>query len=72
MQDYRGCIPTNFSKEIQRMARKYRFIRREDVKIEILGKILRNSTRICQFIGANLGDEIDELKNIRNLPEDGA
>ncbi len=37
-----------------------------------LGKILRNSTRICQFIGANLGDEMDELLTIRNLPEDGA
>ena len=72
MQDYRGCIPSNFSKEIQRMAREYHFIRRQDVKTEILGKILRNSARMCQFIGANLGDEIEELKNIRNLPEDGA
>ena len=71
MQDYRGCIPVNFSKDIQGMTREYRFIRRQDVKTKILGKILRNSSRICQFIEANLGDKIEELKNIRNLPEDG-
>ncbi len=71
MQDYRGCIPTDFSKEIQNMARNYHFIRRQDVKTETLGKILRNSTRICYFIGVNMGHEMDELRNIRNLPEDG-
>ncbi len=71
MQDYRGCIATHFSKEIQSIARQYSFIRRQDVKTETLGKILRNSSRICQFIGANLGDELDELRCIRNLPEDG-
>ncbi len=71
MQDYRGCIPMNFSKEIQTMARKYPFIRRQDVKTKTLGKILRNSTRICKFIGVNLLNEVDELRNIRNLPEDG-
>ena len=75
MQDYRGCIPHYlhyFSKEIQSMTREHRCIRRQVVKTKILGKILRNSSRICQFIGANLGDNIEELKNIRNLPEDGA
>ena len=71
MQDYRGCIPTNFSKEIQHMALKYRFIRRHDVRTKVLGKILRNSTRICQFLGVNLGDDMEELRNIRNLPQDG-
>ena len=53
------------------MTRKYRFLRRQDVKKEILKKILRNSTRICQFIGANLEDKVDEVRNVRNLPEDG-
>ncbi len=72
MQDYRGCIPTDYSKAIQNMVRKYRFIRRQDVKTESLGKVLRNSSRICQFIGANLESEMEELRNIRNLPEDGA
>ncbi len=71
MQDYRSCVPTNFSKEIQHMARNYCFIRR-DVKTETLGKILRNSSRICQFIEASMENEKDELRNIRNLPEDGA
>ncbi len=72
MQDYRGCIPTNFTKEIQQIARTYHFIRRQDVKTEPLGKILRNSSRICQFIETNLEDGNDDLRNIRNLPEDGA
>ncbi len=72
MQDYRGCIPANFSKEIQSMARKFRFIRHQDVKTKTLEKILRNSSRICQFIGANMEEELDELQSIRNLPEDGA
>ncbi len=72
MQDYRGLVPTNFRTEIKRMTQKHRFIKQQDVKVESLGKIIRNSNHICQFIATNLGDEMDELRNVRNLPEDGA
>ncbi len=71
MQDYRGGIPKDFSKEIKTMARINPLIRRQNVKTETLRKILRNSNRICKFLGANLEDDLGELRSIRNLPEDG-
>ncbi len=70
MQDYRGCIPVNFSRQIGAMARKYPFLRQE-VRIEVLGKVLRNSHRICQFINSNIPDgEIGYVQGTRNLPND--
>ncbi len=70
MQDYRGCIPINFTKEIRTMAKKYTFLRYE-IRMESLGKVLRNSHRVCQFINGNIGDEdLEEIQGIRNLPND--
>lgn len=72
MQDYRGCIPVDFTTQIRAMALKYPFIKRLGVRVESLGKILRNSSRICQFVGTNMAnDDMEGLPSIRNLPEDG-
>ncbi len=71
MQDYRGCIPEDCSKTIRDIA-ALALIRRWDVETVRLGKVLRNSYRICQFLKANMGDKnASELQAIRNLPEDG-
>ncbi len=70
MQDYRGCISVNFTKQIAAMTRKYPFLRHE-LRTECLGKVLRNSHRICHFINSNTeGEELEEIHGIRNLPDD--
>ncbi len=71
MQDYRGCVSNQFTEQIRKMAREYPFIRRQDVKVKPLGRVLRNCKRICQFMGMYMPDDVDELRSIRNLPEDG-
>ncbi len=75
MQDYRGCIPKDCTKQIRNIALRQTFIKRQDVRTERLEKILRNSRRVCQFIQANfvedVGEDPEEIQGIRNLPEDG-
>ena len=67
MQDYRGCIPPNFAKQIRSMARKYNF----SVRTESIGKVLRNSHHICRFVNSNMGDEeLEEIQAVRNVPDD--
>ncbi len=70
MQDYRGCVPADCAKVIRDIA-VLNLIKRCNVKTVCLGKNLRNSYRICQFLQANMGDKQRELQAIRNLPEDG-
>ncbi len=71
MQDYRGCIPENFVTQLESLAESY--VGKYKVQIEPLGKILRNSRRICQFTKACLGtgNYVDELSTVRQIPEDG-
>ena len=71
MQDYRGCISTDFAKLIRNTA-AFNSIKGRDVDTVCLDKILRNSYRICKFLKANM-DALheEELQAIRNLPEDG-
>ncbi len=71
MHDYRGCISSDFTKQIRKIALQYPFISRQDVRVECLGKILRNSQRIFQFVTVSLEEDIDDILRIRNLPEDG-
>ena len=71
MQDYRGCIPTDFSQEIKNMARAYYFLKQQDVETHTIETILRNSTRICKYMCTKLDEKRDKLRTIRNLPEDG-
>ncbi len=72
MQDYRGCIPEDFITQLRALAAKY--VTEYNIAVEPLGKILRNSRRICQFTMAcmNAGTgNIDELSTVRQIPEDG-
>ncbi len=71
MQDYRGCTPGDFVTQLEALA--VRYVGNYHVKIEPLGKILRNSRRICQFTKACLGtgNYVDELTTVRQIPEDG-
>ena len=71
MQDYRGCTPGDFVAQLEALAGRY--VGNYHVKVEPLGKILRNSRRICQFTKACLGTDnyVDELTTVRQIPEDG-
>ena len=71
MQDYRGCTNDNFTNQLETLAARY--VGKYHVKIDSLGKILRNSGRVCQFIKACLGTDnyVGELSTVRQLPEDG-
>ena len=71
MQDYRGCTPDNFVPQLEALAGQY--VGNYHVKSEPLGKILRNSRRICQFTKACLGTDNfeNELTTVRQIPEDG-
>ena len=71
MQDYRGCTPDKFVTQLEALAGRY--VGNYHVRIEPLGKILRNSCRICQFTKACLGTDnyVDELSTVRQIPEDG-
>ncbi len=71
MQDYRDCTPGNFVTQLEALA--VRYVGNYQVKIEPLGKILRNSRRICQFTKTCLGTDnyVDELTTVRQIPEDG-
>ncbi len=70
MQDYRGCTPDDFVTKLEALARRYVGYK---LQVEPLGKILRNSRRICQFTKAclGMGSCVDELTTIRQIPEDG-
>ena len=72
MQDYRSCTPDNFVTQLEALAGRY--VGNYHVKSELLGKILRNSRRICQFTKACLatGNYVEELiSTVRQVPEDG-
>ncbi len=71
MQDYRGCTPDDFVNQLEALSGRY--VGKYKVQIEPLGKILRNSRRICQFAKACMGtsDYVDELSTIMQIPEDG-
>ncbi len=71
MQNYRGCTPDDFAFQLETLAG--RFVGKYNVQVEPLGKILRNSRRICQFTKACMGTGkyVDELSTVRHLPEDG-
>ena len=70
LQDYRGCMPDDFVTNLEALAGRY--VGKYHVKIEPLGKILRNSRRICQFTKACMGtDDVDELNTVLQIPEDG-
>ena len=70
MQDYRNCTPGDFVTQLEALAGQY--VGRYNVQIEPLGKILRNSHRICQFAKACMGTgNADELCTVRQIPEDG-
>ena len=74
MQDYRGCTPDYFVTRLEALAG--RFFGKHNVQIEYLGKILRNSRRICQFTKACMGTDdylacLGELCTVRQIPEDG-
>ncbi len=70
MQDYRGCTPDDFVTQLEALAGQH--VGRYNIQIEPLGKILRNSHRICQFIKACMGTgNADELSTVRQIPEDG-
>ncbi len=70
MQDYRGCTPDDFVTQLEALAGQY--VGKYNVQTEPLGKILRNSLRICQFTKACMGTgTVDELSTVRQIPEDG-
>ena len=70
MQDYRGCTPGDFVTQLEVLAGQY--VGKYNVKTEPLGKILRNSRRICQFTKACMGtDDVEKLSTGRQIPEDG-
>ena len=70
MQDYRGCIPENFVRQLRTLAEQY--VTEYEVTIERLDKILRNSRRICQFMKTSMDSmKMEELATVRQIPEDG-
>ncbi len=71
MQDYRGCTPDDFVTKLESLAGRY--VGKYSVQMVPLGKILRNSRRICQFTKNCLGtgNYVDELCTVRQIPEDG-
>ncbi len=70
MQDYRGCIPEQFVRQLRTLAEHY--VTEYGVTIERLDNILRNSRRICQFTKACMNtSNKDELCTVRQIPEDG-
>ncbi len=70
MQDYRGCIPENFVRQLKTLAKQY--VTEYSVTIERLDKILRNSSRICQFMRSCVGiGNMDELSTVYQIPGDG-
>ena len=70
LQDYRGCMPDDFVIQLEALAGRY--VGKYNVQMAPLGKILRNSRRICQFTKACMGkNDTDELTTVRQIPEDG-
>ncbi len=71
MQDYRGCTPDDFVAQLETLAGQY--VGKYNVQVVPLGKILRNSRRICQFTKVCLGtaNYVDEISTVRQIPEDG-
>ncbi len=71
-QDYRQCIPEYFISKLRTLAAEY--VKDRNIKVEHLGKILRNSQRVCQFANASMEGSmtvVDELSAVRLVPEDG-
>ncbi len=70
MQDYRDCTPDDFVTQLEALAGQY--VGTYNVETVPLGKNLRNSRRICQFMKACMGTAPPgELSNVRQIPEDG-
>ncbi len=70
LQNYRGCTPDDIATQLESLAGRY--VGKDNVQVEPLGKILRNSHRICQFTKACVDTcDVDCLSPARQMPEDG-
>ncbi len=69
LQDYRGCIPDNFTTQLEALAARY--VGKFGVNIDSLGTIWTKSSRICLFIKACISEDLFELYIFRQIPEDG-